>query len=98
MPAPTEQSLREDIRFLGAILGDTIREHEGKASFDLIENIRKLSVQFHRNGDAAAGKALNKTLKELSPDRAVSVIRAFTYFSHLANIAEDQFSLKAQGR
>jgi len=96
MPTPTEQSLRDDIRFLGVILGDTIREHEGKATFDLIENIRKLSVQFHRNGDAAAGRALDKTLKTLSPDKAVSVIRAFTYFSHLANIAEDQFSLKAQ--
>jgi len=96
MPTPTEQSLRDDIRFLGTILGDTIREHEGKATFDLIENIRKLSVQFHRNGDAAAGRALDKTLKTLSPDKAVSVIRAFTYFSHLANLAEDQFSLKAQ--
>ena len=93
---PTEQALREDIRFLGAILGDTIREQEGKATFDLIENIRKLSVQFHRNGDAQAGRALDKTLKGLSPDKAVSVIRAFTYFSHLANIAEDQFSLQVQ--
>ena len=96
MPAPTEQSLREDIRFLGAILGDTIREQEGKATFDLIENIRRLSVQFHRDGDAAAGKSLTTLLKGLSPDKAVSVIRAFTYFSHLANIAEDQFSLQAQ--
>ncbi|NBP27508.1 MAG: phosphoenolpyruvate carboxylase, partial [Betaproteobacteria bacterium] len=96
MPAPTEQSLREDIRFLGAILGDTIREQEGKVTFDLIESIRRLSVQFHRNGDAAAGKSLTKLIKGLSPDKAVSVIRAFTYFSHLANIAEDQFSLQAQ--
>ena len=70
MPAPTEQSLREDIRFLGAILGDTIREQEGKVTFDLIENIRRLSVQFHRDGDAAAGKSLTTLLKGLSPDKA----------------------------
>ncbi len=93
MPLPSEQRLRDDIRFLGTILGDTIREQEGAATFDLIENIRKLSVAFRRDADAQAGKALDKLLKGLSPDKAVSVIRAFTYFSHLANLAEDQFNL-----
>jgi len=95
MPSPSEQTLRHDIRFLGTILGDTIREQEGQAAFDLIENIRKLSVAFHRHADAQAGRALDKLLKSLSPDKAVSVIRAFTYFSHLANLAEDQFNLQA---
>jgi phosphoenolpyruvate carboxylase len=89
-----EKSLREDIRFLGAILGDTIREHEGEQTFALIENIRKLSVAFHRDADAQAGKDLDKILKNLSSGKAVSVIRAFSYFSHLANIAEDQFNLR----
>ena len=95
MPSPSEQTLRNDIRFLGTILGDTIREQEGQAAFDLIENIRKLSVAFHRHADTQAGKSLDKLLKSLSPDKAVSVIRAFTYFSHLANLAEDQFNLQA---
>ena len=95
MGQPSEQILRDDIRFLGAILGDTIREQEGTDTFDLIENIRRLSVQYHRNADAQAGKSLAKILKGLTPDKAVSVIRGFTYFSHLANIAEDQFALRA---
>ncbi len=94
MPPLAEKNLRDDIRFLGAILGDTIREQEGAQTYALIENIRKLSVAFHRNADAEAGKALNKTLKNLSSGKAVSVIRAFSYFSHLANIAEDQFTLR----
>jgi phosphoenolpyruvate carboxylase len=92
--ALTEQSLRDDIRLLGSILGDTIREQEGEETFDRIENIRKLSVAFRRNADAKAGKALGQLLKALSTQQAVSVIRAFSYFSHLANIAEDQFNLR----
>ena len=94
MPLAPEQQLRDDTRFLGTLLGDTIRSQEGQATFDLIENIRKLSVAYHRDADTQAGKALDKILKGLTPDKAVSVIRAFTYFSHLANLAEDQFSLR----
>jgi phosphoenolpyruvate carboxylase len=98
MPPLAEKSLRDDIRFLGAILGDTIREQEGEQTYALIENIRKLSVAFHRDADAEAGKSLNKILKSLSSGKAVSVIRAFSYFSHLANVAEDQFTLRQFNR
>ena len=89
-----ERPLVEDIRLLGRILGDVIREQEGPAAFDLIEQIRKLSVAFRRDADTDADKALKKLLKGLSGDRAVSVIRAFTYFSHLANLAEDRHHIR----
>ncbi len=89
-----ERPLVEDIRLLGRILGDVIREQEGPAAFDLIEQIRKLSVAFRRDADTDADKALKKLLKGLSGDRSVSVIRAFTYFSHLANLAEDRHHIR----
>ena len=79
-----ERPLVEDIRLLGRILGDVIREQEGVEAFELIEQIRKLSVAFRRDADQDADKALKKLLKGLSGDQTVSVIRAFTYFSHLA--------------
>ncbi len=79
---------------LGRILGDVIREQEGEAAFDLIEQIRKLSVAFRRDADHAADRALKKLLKGLSGDQTVSVIRAFTYFSHLANLAEDRHHIR----
>ncbi len=79
---------------LGRILGDVIREQEGGAAFDLIEQIRKLSVAFRRDADHAADRALKKLLKGLSGDQTVSVIRAFTYFSHLANLAEDRHHIR----
>ena len=89
-----ERPLVEDIRLLGRILGDVIREQEGVAAFELIEQIRKLSVSFRRDADHEADKALKKLLKGLSGDQTVSVIRAFTYFSHLANLAEDRHHIR----
>ncbi len=89
-----ERPLVEDIRLLGRILGDVIREQEGAAAFELIEQIRKLSVAFRRDEDHTADKALKKLLKGLSGDQTVSVIRAFTYFSHLANLAEDRHHIR----
>ena len=89
-----ERPLLEDIRLLGRILGDVIREQEGPAAFELIERIRQLSVAFRRDADASADKALKKLLKGLSSDQTVSVIRAFSYFSHLVNLAEDRHHIR----
>lgn len=89
-----ERPLLEDIRLLGRILGDIIREQEGVEAYELVERIRKLSVAFRRDADHEADKALKSLLKSLSSDQAVSVIRAFTYFSHLANLAEDRHHIR----
>ena len=86
----SERPLLDDIRLLGRMLGDVIREQEGVAAYELIEQIRTLSVAFRRDADHEADKALKKLLKGLTGDQTVSVIRAFTYFSHLSNLAEDR--------
>jgi phosphoenolpyruvate carboxylase len=85
-----DQPLKEDIRLLGRLLGDTVREQEGEDTFQLIERIRRSSVRFHRVQDPEARQDLTTILKDLSPGRAILVIRAFSYFSQLANLAEDQ--------
>ncbi|MEO5687067.1 MAG: phosphoenolpyruvate carboxylase [Burkholderiaceae bacterium] len=85
-----ERPLVEDIRLLGRLLGEVIREQEGLAAFELIERVRQLSVAYRIHKDASAGRVLDRLLKNLSADQTVSVIRAFSYFSHLANIAEDR--------
>ncbi len=90
----SERPLVEDIRLLGRILGDVIREQEGVAAYELIEQTRLLSVAFRRDADVESDKALKKLLKGLSGDQTVSVIRAFTYFSHLANLAEDRHHIR----
>ncbi len=81
--------LREDIRLLGRLLGDTLREQEGAETFNLIEQIRRSSIRFRREDDVSARAELEAILSMLSPAVSVSVIRAFSYFSQLSNIAED---------
>ncbi len=93
MPAPAvdeDLALREDIRLLGRVLGDTIRDHEGAEIFQIVEDIRQIAVRFRRHGDTDARATLAKKLNALDVEPAIAVVRAFSYFSHLANIAEDQ--------
>ncbi|NOT14331.1 MAG: phosphoenolpyruvate carboxylase [Methylotenera sp.] len=86
----TEQLLlKENIRYLGKILGEAILDKEGEETLDLIENIRKSAVKFHRENNQNASLTLEKLLKNLTPEQTVSVVRAFSYFKHLVNIAED---------
>jgi phosphoenolpyruvate carboxylase len=93
-PAAKHDALREDIRFLGRILGDVIREQAGEKVFDVVETVRRLAVQFRRGTDPEAGAKMNRVLNRLSPEQTNSVVRAFSYFSHLANIAEDQHQIR----
>ncbi|MCP1119082.1 phosphoenolpyruvate carboxylase [Robbsia andropogonis] len=85
-----DRPLFEDIRFLGRLLGEVVRDQEGETIYALVESIRQTAVRFRRDGDIAAGQALDKVLNGLSDPEMVCVVRAFSYFSHLANIAEDR--------
>ena len=86
--------LRYDIRLLGRILGDTVRRHKGDAVFNAIELIRQTGLRFHRDADDTARQELRVIIHDLASEDAISVIRAFGYFSHLANIAEDQHHIR----
>ncbi|GJL76600.1 MAG TPA: phosphoenolpyruvate carboxylase [Nitrosomonas sp.] len=81
--------LRKDIRLLGRMLGDILREQEGETSFELVEKIRQTAIRFHREQDPQARHELDRILAELSNAATVVVVRAFSYFSQLSNIAED---------
>jgi phosphoenolpyruvate carboxylase len=105
MPAETEARsnrvedaedarLRTDIRLLGRILGDTVRDQEGAEIFDLVERIRQTSIRFHRDEDKLARRELEAMLDSMSTADTVRIVRAFSYFSHLANIAEDQNNIR----
>ncbi|WP_413192605.1 phosphoenolpyruvate carboxylase [Pararobbsia alpina] len=85
-----DQPLFEDIRFLGRLLGDVVREQEGDEVFEVVETIRQTAVKFRREDDREAAQKLDKMLNKLNREQTNSVVRAFSYFSHLANIAEDR--------
>ncbi len=81
--------LREDVRLLGRILGETLREQEGEASFQLIENVRRAAIRFRKTQDDRDRVQLEQMLDALTPAETLIVVRAFSYFSQLSNIAED---------
>jgi phosphoenolpyruvate carboxylase len=81
--------LRDDIRLLGRILGDTVREQAGAAVFDIVEAVRQTGVRFARAGKPEDRIALGALLNDVPQETIVSVVRAFAYFLQLANIAED---------
>ena len=84
------EPLRHDIRLLGRLLGTVIAECEGKRVFDTIETLRRTAVKFRREGNDADGKLLQERVKRLQGSDPNSVARAFSYFLHLSNIAEDR--------
>ena len=89
-----EEPLRTDIRLLGRLLGDTVREQEGEAVFDIVERVRQTAIRFARDGDPAARAELASLLDPLPRDVTQSVVRAFSYFLQLANIAEDEHHIR----
>ena len=89
-----DRPLREDIRLLGRILGDTVREQEGEEVFELVEQIRQASIRFHRDNEVGARRELEATLDSLNAEQTLAIVRAYSYFSHLANIAEDQHHIR----
>ncbi|MGB3697816.1 MAG: phosphoenolpyruvate carboxylase [Gordonia sp. (in: high G+C Gram-positive bacteria)] len=81
------EPLRDDIRFLGGLLGDAVRDHAGQDVFELVENSRRdaFGIRYSDVGrDDLAARYVDRQTGELMP-----VIRAFTNFALLANLAED---------
>ncbi|MGV0653168.1 phosphoenolpyruvate carboxylase [Mycolicibacterium thermoresistibile] len=81
------EPMREDIRLLGAILGDTIRDHHGESVFELVEWARVESFRVRRSEIDRAELAAK--FRGIEAERAIPVIRAFSHFALLANVAED---------
>ncbi|NNH71092.1 phosphoenolpyruvate carboxylase [Nocardia uniformis] len=79
--------LRDDIRFLGGILGETIRDHEGPEVFDLIERVRVEAFKVRRS--EVERSAVADMLRDVEIRTALPLIRAFSHFLLLANLAED---------
>ncbi len=94
IPDDKDAPLFADIRLLGRLLGEVIRAQEGEEIFDIVERIRALSVGLRRSDDPGARAELAALLNGLGREQTNLVVRAFSYFSHLANIAEDQHHVR----
>jgi phosphoenolpyruvate carboxylase len=81
------EPMRDDIRLLGTILGDTVREQNGDAVFDLVERARIASFKVRRSEIERTEVA--EMFADIDVRQAIPVIRAFSHFALLANVAED---------
>ena len=88
------EPLRNDVRTLGALLGQILREQSGNSLFERVEQVRSLAKRA-RTGDPRAFETLVKTLGELSVGEALPVARAFSLFLTLTNVAETHHRLRA---
>ena len=89
----TGSSLREETRYLGRVLGQVLREQTGIDGYERIERIRQEAVGFRRAEGAEAQSVrerLEANLNALTRDQTLDVVRAFSYFLHLVNVAEDR--------
>ena len=89
--------LGREIQFLGRMLGDVVRAANGDVIYQRIEHIRKLAVSLRRTAGQNSGEEiaalkgqLDHELDGLSIEQTLNVVRAFSHFSLLANIAEDR--------
>jgi phosphoenolpyruvate carboxylase len=80
--------VRDDIRHLGRMLGDTVREQAGERAFAAVESIRRAAVAFRR-APALGTREFEAELAALDVEHTLHVVRAFSYFLHFCNIAED---------
>ncbi len=84
----SDAALRRDIRLLGGLLGETLIRHEGQEFLDLVEEVRALSKTARDPASPTTPDALIERLSGLDLPTASLLVRAFSAYFHLANIAE----------
>jgi len=85
---PADQALREDIRLLGRLLGESLLRQEGQELFDLVEQVRALTKASQGAERQNLDREMDRTLAEVDVTTATSLVRAFSAYFNLANIAE----------
>ncbi|MCP3169209.1 phosphoenolpyruvate carboxylase [Myxococcus qinghaiensis] len=92
-----DQPLRRDVRLLGRLLGEVLVEQEGQELFDLEEEVRRLAIQRRRGpvpGRRASAAELADILKRLPLEQAEPVLRAFSVYFQLVNLAEQHHRIR----
>ncbi|MEN1679724.1 MAG: phosphoenolpyruvate carboxylase [Planctomycetota bacterium] len=93
----SEEPLRREIDHLGRLFGDVLRQFEGEESFELVERVRSLARRF-RDGEDAAGDELADLMATANGGQLLVIIKAFTGFLELANLAEDRQRVRSLRR
>src|SRR6187455_3769048 len=93
METDPHKPLRQDVRLLGELLGETLREHEGAQLLETVERVRTVAKTSRARADRDF-QALAAELEQLPVDAAIPLARAFTHFLNLANVAEQHHRIR----
>ncbi len=94
MTPDPHKPLRDDVRLLGELLGEVLRQHEGEAHFERVERVRALAKRTRSHSGSEDFEGLAVELVEMPVDAALPVARSFAHFLNLANIAEQHHRMR----
>src|SRR5210317_953940 len=89
--AKTDQELRSRVKLLGKLVGNVLLRHEKPEVFHAVEALRTGFIQLRKRDSEAKRKALIALINGLEPDVISQVVRAFTLYFNLVNIAEEDY-------
>ncbi len=88
------RTVRQDVRELGRLLGDVLREQTSRRHFEIVEDLRTSAIDY-RDGELESRQDLRQTLDALTPEEESIVARAFTTYFELINLAESREHVRA---
>ena len=94
MAADPHKPLRDDVRLLGELLGETLRRQAGEEVFHTVERVRALAKSGRAGNDADVRRRWPTSSRAMPLDDALPIARAFAHFLHLANIAEQHHRIR----
>ncbi|GAA0673518.1 phosphoenolpyruvate carboxylase [Natronoarchaeum mannanilyticum] len=89
-----DRDVRQDVRELGALLGDVLEDQTSRSAFETVETLRTSAIDY-RDGELDSRQPLHDELNGLTPDRESIVARAFTTYFELINLAEERERVRA---
>ena len=93
MESDPHKPLRDDVRLLGELLGETLQLRGDPGLFETVEHVRTLAREARR-GDDRDFRQLASVLSTLPVESALPLARAFAHFLNLANVAEQHHRIR----
>ena len=94
MASDPHKTLRDDVRLLGELLGETLRRDEGMPHYERVERVRALAKRTRSSSSGDDFEALAEELRAMPVAAALPVARSFAHFLNLANIAEQHHRVR----
>lgn len=86
-----DKALRTRVKLLGTLLGNILHEQEGSDVLSAVETLRKGYISLRKNDNPSKRRRLNQFIEGLSSEHLVHIVRAFSTYFSLINLAEESY-------